>query len=250
MEWNDSAIVLQTGRFREADMWLRIFSQKRGLMTVFAFGGSRSRRRFCGCLDVLNTISCRVKSSRGGQYLVLEEGTLQHGPQRLRHDLGRVGMLMNCIKFLEAFGVSQDGAAAGYALLQEFFVLFEGENRPHSLYPVLFRLRMASEQGFAPAWHTCTVCGEALTHRESIFHMDAGSAHCVQCESRRNSLAYSVHLSAEVLSVLQKVERAPAHEWDIFSLSAQDRQRCFRAIDGFVQFHLGIAWEEGRFRRV
>ncbi len=250
MEWNDSAIVLQTGRFREADMWLRIFSQKRGLMTVFAFGGSRSRRRFCGCLDVLNTITCRVKSCRNGQYLALEEGTLQYGPQKLRRDFARLGMIMNCVKFLEAFGVSQDGAPAGYALLQEIFSLFEEDSLPHSLYPVLFRLRMASEQGFAPAWHSCAVCGEDLLHKESIFHMNEGIAHCAHCEPHRRSLAYTVPLTPAVLALLHKVEKAPAREWDVFSLSAKDRQICFRAIDGFVQFHLGIAWEEGRFRRV
>ncbi len=250
MEWNDSAIVLQTGKFREADMWLRIFSQKRGLMTVFAFGGSRSRRRFCGCLDVLNTISCRLKSSRNGQYLALEEGSLQYGPQRLRRDFARLGMVMNCIRFLEAFGISPEGAPAGYALLQDIFMLFEEDAPPHSLYPVLFRLRVASEQGFAPAWHECMVCGKSLAQADCIFHMNEGVAHCVHCEPQRRSLAYTVYLSAEVLALLHKVERAPAAAWDIYSLSGKDRQGCFRAIDGFVQFHLGIAWEEGRFRRV
>ncbi len=250
MEWNDSAIVLQTGQFREADMWLRIFSQKHGLMTVFAFGGSRSRRRFCGCLDVLNTITCKVKSSRNGQYLALEEGSLQYGPQKLRRDFSRLGMVMNCIRFLEAFGITQEGAPAAYALLQELFLLFEEDAAPHALYPVLFRLRMASEQGFAPAWRHCSVCGAELGREECIFHMNEGMAHCVHCEPERKSLAYTVRLDVETLALLHKVEQAPASEWDIFTLSAKGRQVCFRAIDGFVQFHLGIAWEEGRFRRV
>ncbi len=238
-------------------------------MTVFAFGGSRSRRRFCGCLDVLNTINCRLKSSRNGQYLALEEGSLQFGPQRLRHDFTRLGMVMNCIRFLEALGVPSEAASAAYALLQELVLLFEGYKTPHSLYPVLFRVRMAAEQGFAPAWHHCSVCGqELLTAASTVtagqasyslrqggqsvctFRMDEGSAHCPGCEPQRRSLAYTVSLSAPALALMHTVEASPLPMWDIQALSAKDRQACFRAIDGFVQFHLGIAWDEGRFRRV
>ncbi len=250
MEWNDSAIVLQTGKFREADMWLRIFSQKRGLMTVFAFGGSRSRRRFCGCLDVLNTIACRVKTCRNGQYLALEEGSLLHGPQKLRYDWLRLGMAVNCIRFLEVFGIAQENAAANFALLREMVLFFEEDTTLHSLFPVLFRLRMASEQGFAPAWHTCYVCGQSLQGKDSVFHMDEGFCRCEQCDCGKKSLAYTTKIPAQALELLHKVEIASPKYWDVAALPLPQRQACFRAIDGFVQFHLGILWEDGRFRRV
>ncbi len=248
MEWNDAAVVLQTGKFRERDMWLRIFTQKRGLMTVFAFGGSRSRRRFCGCLDVLNTINCRLKSSRNGQYLAMEEGTLLHGPQKLRYDFARLGMVMNCVKFIEAFGISQDGAASAYALLQEMLLFFEEESTPHALFPVLFRLRIASEQGFAPTWHECAICGKHPT--DAVFHMDEGICRCKNCPPIGKSLAYSIQLPPNVLFLLKKIEFLPPAKWGAETLTANERYACFRAVDGFVQFHLGIKWEDGRFRRV
>ncbi len=250
MEWNDSAIVLQTGKFREADMWLRIFSQKRGLMTVFAFGGSRSRRRFCGCLDVLNTITCRVKTCRNGQYLALEEGTLLHGPQKLRYDWLRLGMAMNCIRFLEVFGIAQENASVNYTLLQEMLVFLEEDSSLHNLLPVLFRLRMASEQGFAPAWHHCPVCGEALTGKDTVFHMDEGFCRCERCSPGKKTLAYTTKLPTKTLQLLHAVEKTSPRTWNVAALSAIERQACFRAIDGFVQFHLGILWEDGRFRRI
>ena len=250
MEWNDTAIVLKTGRFREADMWLRLLSPKKGIITVFAFGASRSKRRFLGCLDVLNIISCRVKSCRYGQYLALEESSLQYGAHSLRHDMTRLGMLMNCIHFLEAFGVSQDGAVRGYALLQEMLMFFEKEHLSHNLYPMLFRLRMASEQGFAPHWRSCSVCAKPLVHGGSIFYMNEGITTCLDCKASLQSRAYSVELSSEALWLLHRVEESQAKDWDVLALSPKDRQLCFRAIDGFIQFHLGIAWEDGRFKRV
>ncbi len=249
MEWNDSAIVLHVGRFREADMWLRLLSRKHGLVTVFAFGGSRSRQRFCGCLDVLNTLTCRVKSSRNGQFLSLEEGILVKGPQNLRKDWARLGMFMNCIRFLETIGITQDATKSAYDLMQDMFSFFENLDAPHTLYPVLFRLRMACEQGFAPAWHVCSMCGQSLAGGDIIFHMDEGISRCVNCSDFRR-LSYEIKLPANTLNALHRVESSPPLDWNVNDLSFEERQACFRAIDGFVQYHLGIAWDEGRFKRV
>ena len=93
MEFSDQALVIRVGKFREADLWVRFLSAKRGLFTAFAFGGSRSRRRFCGCLDILNHVAVRVSRPKNGQaFLNLQEGALLSGPQRLRTDLDRLGI--------------------------------------------------------------------------------------------------------------------------------------------------------------
>ena len=92
MEWTDQALVLRMGAFRESDLWLKLLCREHGLLTLFAFGGSRSRRRFCGCLDVLNSLQCRVRSSKDGRFLNLEEAALVEGPRLLRrnwHTLAR-----------------------------------------------------------------------------------------------------------------------------------------------------------------
>ena len=89
-EWADHALVLRIGHFRESDLWLKMLCRKHGLLTLFAFGGSRSRRRFCGCLDVLNSLHCRVKASGRGSFLNLEEAVLLGGPQSLRGNWRRM----------------------------------------------------------------------------------------------------------------------------------------------------------------
>ena len=95
MEWADQAVVLRIGHFRESDLWLKLLCRGRGLLTLFAFGGSRSRRRFCGCLDVLNTLQCRVKTSGRENFLNLEEAVLLSGPQCLRGNWQRMGLAAN-----------------------------------------------------------------------------------------------------------------------------------------------------------
>ena len=86
MQWTDDALVLRIGKFREADLWVRILAREKGLVTAFAFGGSRSRRRFTGCLDVFNRIRVSAAYSRDGRFLNLQEATLLAGPERLRRE--------------------------------------------------------------------------------------------------------------------------------------------------------------------
>ena len=74
MEWSDTALVLGVGRFRESDLWLRMLTRRHGIVSAFAFGGSRSRKRFCGCLDLFNELQISTKTTRNGMYLSLQEG--------------------------------------------------------------------------------------------------------------------------------------------------------------------------------
>lgn len=249
MEWNDTALVLQTGQFREADLWVRLFSQSRGVFTAFAFGGSRSRRRFCGCLDVFNVLSCRCKTTAYGKYINLEEAVLLRGTQRLRTDWARMGLAANCARFTEALGIGSESAAGAYAVFIDILCLLEDPAPLPVLLPLLFRLRMASEIGFAPNLHQCALCGKAL-QGDSLFLVNEGLVRCGECGS--GQAAYTVPLPAAGLALLRAIQQQSPLLWGRYALSlpVAERRACARAIDGFVQYHLGIAWEEGRFRKV
>lgn len=256
MEWTDSAIVLHVGHFRESDMWLRLLFRRRGICNVFAFGGSRSRRRFCGCLDVCNTVTCRVKQGRS--YLTLEEGVLQQGPQALRADWARLGMAMNCARFLEALGVTQESAPATYALYGQVLECLEESTAPPllPLLPLFFRWRLAAEQGFAPALGVCVQCG--TVENLAYFLMDEGHVLCADCGNAGNNIGssvggtrrYMVRLSTVAFATLAMVLHTLPSLWLHCASELRDRRGVAQAIDGFVQYHLGIAWDEGRFRRV
>ena len=249
MEWTDTALVLRVGRVRETDLWLRLLTRQRGVLSAFAFGGSRSRRRFAGCLDLLNVIQVRVKSTHGGQYLNLEEGSLLEGPRRLRRDWRRLGILMNCVRFLEAMGVSQDGAEGTFALARAMLRLGEEAEHLHDAMPVLFRLRLAAEQGYAPNFSECGQCGCSLGTLSGPFHfqVESGSLLCPHCsggQAHRHSL-----VSGEALAALGTVQTQEPPAWNSLPLDPADWRACARLADGFVQFHLGLSWENGRFRR-
>ena len=251
MEWSDQAVVLRIGHFRESDLWLKLLCRKRGLLTLFAFGGSRSRRRFCGCLDVLNTLQCRVRVSGRGNFLNLEEAALLSGPQRLRGNWQRLGLAANCLRFVEALGVNEEGAEESFALLQDLCRVLEEQDRLPALLPLFFRLRLAGALGFAPNLAYCGACGAPLTDR-ALFAVDEGQMRCAACRAKAALPAtrYGVELSPAGLDLLRRVQQEFPSAWPVEDGPSPDRRACARAIDGFVQYHLGLAWEGGYFRRV
>ncbi|MBD5539262.1 MAG: DNA repair protein RecO [Desulfovibrio sp.] len=250
-EWRDEAVVLRMGHFRESDLWLRLLCRGRGALTLFAFGASRSRRRFCGCLDVFNTLQCRVRVSGRGDFLNLEEAALLRGPRGLRADWRRMGLAANCLRFLEALGVDGEAAPESFALLEDLREVLEDGRPLPPLLPLFFRLRLAGALGFAPNLGQCGVCGAEVEER-AAFVVDEGLLLCPRCRAARPfaETRYCVEVSRRGLDVLRAVQQTFPSVWPAGALSAPERRACARLIDGFVQYHLGLAWENGRFRRV
>lgn len=245
MEFTEKVIILRIGRFKEADLWVRFLSPTRGIMNAFAFGGCRSRRRFCGCLDHLNRVLFRVKGSKLATYFSLEEGTLMDSPENLRVSHERLGLAVNCQKFLEAMGISFEGAPAAYSLFSEMLVLLNEAETLDKLWPIFFRARFAFDQGYSPELNICQVCANDLKY--PVFHVQEGVLTCAACA---RSQGPRFRLSKESLDALRFVQENSPLRWLELNLSVKARKELSRAIDGFIQYHIGLSWENGMFRRV
>lgn len=250
-EWSDEAVILRLGQFHEADLWLKILSRKRGLETVFAFGGAKSVRRFCGCLDVFNTVDCRVSGSRNDRYWNLEEAALLAAPRELRKHWRRIGAAVNCLRFMEALEPSPESALESFTLLQEMREFFEDSAEPSALAPFFFRLRAASLNGFSPALSFCGKCGSAKLE-EATFVPGDGQLVCAKClgQLNRASRMGAVALSGTALEVLRRVQTSAPENWETGQLLPEERKSCIRAIDEFTEFHIGLQWSNGGFRRI
>ena len=248
-EWKDRALLIRLGHFHERDLWVKLLLPSRGLFTAFAFGGAVSRRRFCGCLDVFNEIECRIRVSSRGRYLNLEEATLLSAPLALRKDWNLMGQAANCLCFTEALGIGSDSSGECYSLLKDLRDLFETTHAPSAFIPVFFRLRMAAALGLSPDFLFCASCGAKLLNG-GFFQVDEGRSLCHPCSKNKGFLEKrrGMMLSNDTLALLNDIQRRKPSEWA--GLSYGECRQAARAIEGFVQFHLGIAWENGTFRRV
>ena len=251
MQWTDDALVLRVGKFREADLWVRMLTRRHGMLTAFAFGGSRSRRRFTGCLDAFNSIRASVESSRDGRFLNMREATLLSAPERIRHDWQCQGLAANCARFVEALGVPPDSGEASYALVQDCMGVIEHGKRSMPFLPVLFRLRLASEQGYAPELDACFRCGRDLSRAGQVrFLAQAGSVCCPEC---RSPLDADLPLGGEALDILRRVKEKSLPEWNAApgaGLSSQALREAAQAVDAFIRYHIGLEWSGGRFKAV
>lgn len=249
MEFTEKALVVKVGRFRENDSWVRLITPARGALTAFAFGACRSRRRFCGCLDSLNLLLCKVGSSKRGAYLTLEEGTLLQGFPRLKADSHRLGMAVNCLKFVEAVEVGPAGGRAVFDLLLDSLHVLEETSEPPDVFPLFFRARAAFEQGFGPDFAVCAQCGRPAAEMEQgVFLVEKGRIACAACRAPGPGLALPV--SAGAALTLDRLGRTGPAEWARLDMGGGVRRQCYEIIERFVAFHLGLAWDNGRFRRV
>jgi DNA repair protein RecO (recombination protein O) len=248
MEFSEKVLLLQVGKFKESDLWVRFLSPTRGLLSAFAFGGCRSRKRFVGCLDVFNEVSVRVTCSARNPYLALQEGVLIKGTTRLRRDWSRFGLAVNCVRFLQTFGVDADGAANTLFLMRQTLQLLEESDTLPRLLPLFFRARLAFDNGYSVETTRCSRCGTSISSLWARLLLNEGLIVCRMCAQAGNG-DRGLPLGREALETLAAVKTLPPVLWGSIVLSSSGAREFAIAVDGFIQYHIGISWEKGRFIR-
>ncbi len=249
----DKAIILKIGKFREYDAWVRILTRQSGICTVFAFGASKSKRRFAGCLDTLNIIYASYEKARKKDLLQLKEATLDSA-FLLRKDWRLLGIATNCLRFIEAIDISIETSEMSFDFIKDFFdsltIYQEKGNNPTALLS-LFRFKLASIQGYAPQMHYCVRCDGQLDAGNNIFSVQEGGVLCKSCADNSFATA-SMHIviAQETLEFLRLVQTEDIHIWLEKTMSYRTISEYGKIIDAFVQYHLGLEWQFSRFVHV
>lgn len=248
MEFAEQALVVRVGRFREIDAWVRFLTPTRGLLTAFAFGGMRSRRRFPGCLEPLSLVHFKVRRDARRGYVCLTEGRLAEAHPGLRTDPARLGMGVNCLKFFEAVPVDAAGAGAVFALVAGSLGALERAPRPAALFPALFRARLAMEQGFFPSFAHCGLCGAPLGQgRSARLDVARGRLACPGC--RLGTGAGGLFLGPEALSLAEMAARGRPDDWTGADPRPDGAREFRRAVDALTERHMGLVWQNGGYAR-
>lgn len=248
-EWRDKGIILRYGHFHENDLWLKVLLEQHGLQTLFAFGGAKSRRRFCGCLDQLNTLECLARASRTGEFLNLKEATLVASPKNLRKNWQNMGIAINCALFLEACAITPENSSSSFKIFENLRDRLESNSEYGAMLPMFFRLRIASAIGFAPSFTTCSHCGKIISG-PGYFIIEDGQMICEECKRDFQADKRFTCLTDDAVHLLDHLQTSLPCEWSWARICEADLRAAIRSIDEFVQFHLGLEWENGRFRRI
>ncbi len=255
MEWSDRGLVLARGVFREADVWLRVLFERRGVRTVFAFGGARSRRRFVGCLDLLNLLDCRVRSRPGGRYEELAEAALLRGPGPLRSSRSGLGLATHCLKLVESAVVGEEAAPELFSLLEGTLELLASGGGPLPLPPSalveLFRLGFMRALGCSPNFRTCS-CGRPAPAQGAFSCGAEGPLLGPTCGASRSRRPRGALRQRPTLDWLERARDAGPGDWPelwAWAPAPEQRRAWARCLEGLLAHHLGLAWERGRYVR-
>ena len=248
MDFTEKALVLKVGRFRDSDVWVRLLTPGHGVFQAFAFGGSRSVRRFGGCLDTLNMVLFTVGGNGTGTYRTLKEGSLINGFSGLRADNRRLGAAANCARFAQAVQEGPQDARRTFDLLVSTLEVLEHLENGIETIPMLFRVRLAFDTGYGPELLNCVSCGRTLdAAARPVFHVERGGMFCEYCRVPPGNAA-RVHPGT--LRSLDWIRRSEPENWPKFSMPPVVRREGARLVEQFVAYHLGLQWDNGRYIKV
>jgi DNA repair protein RecO (recombination protein O) len=252
MNATEKALVLKVGCFRESDCWVRLITPTRGIINAFAFGGSRSRRRFVGCLDPLSLVLFSMGANRRGTYTVLEEGSLLNNFSGIRADAAVTGLAANCIRFIEALEIDPADAAPVYDLLLETMHLLDAGGGSMDFVPWLFRASLAFELGFHPDFAACGACGEPVGATVGYrFGVEQGQVLCPTCLSAGKPLdGLARPVSSGVLRAMEWIRQSRPTDWAKVVMDREVRRQCSQLVELFVAYHLGLSWDNGMYKKV
>ncbi len=245
----DIALILSIGKFREYDAWLRLLTRQSGIITVFAFGASKSRRRFTGCLDTFNIVNASIEKSRKKDFLQLLETSLIES-LALREDWRIQGIAANCLRFVEALGIAPETSEQSFDFITEFLKRLPNYPNSHNeanLLPPLFRFKLSCIQGYAPSLTTCAHCKSEALGNKFIFAVQEGGILCQKCREKTFSSSLQISLSKDTLSFMQDVQALSPYIWLEEDIPTKIAQEYGQVIDAFTQYHIGLEWQKNRF---
>lgn len=248
MYFSEKVLVLRTGRFKEYDLWVRFLSPTKGILTGFAFGGCKSRKRFSGCLDALNLVLFKVSSGKGNRYLVLEEGSLINGYPELKKDTSRLGMAVNSLRFVQQICPEGDDSSGIYSLMLDYLETMEKNCGVPSFFPLLFRASAAFSHGYQPCLDSCCRCGTQLKDiARPGFLFAEGKIVCERCGQDSDRV---IRTSPGSLIFLDVLKASGPDEWTRWTPDSTILQDCFQMVESFVQYHLEGSFQADNFKSV
>jgi len=252
MSVTEKALVLKVGRFREADVWVKLLTASRGIFNAFAFGGSRSRRRFVGCLDPLSHVLFTIGESRRSDYIVLEEGSLLYNYPTIRQNPIKTGIAVNCIKFVEAVEIGPSDGKETYSLLLETMKMLDSSDGALDFIPWLFRAKFTFEMGFLPDFLHCGCCGSFVCTKKGFqFGIEKGQVACPTCLSGGKPLdGLARPISTGTLRALDWIQQSSPADWISVGMDSKVRRQVSQLVELFVAYHLGLSWENGMYKKV
>jgi len=232
------AILLRRVDFGESDLILTVFSLTRGKISLIAKSARKSRKRFCGALDLFT--ACEMVCSTGkGRLPVLQEATVSHPFSQIRSHFKKTAYASYFAEIINNWMEPDVAQPRTFELLYQVLDRLDRSEMPDELLSIVFQMTLMIISGFSPNFTTCCQCHtetDCLNECRIGIHFAKGGMICSACNA---DAPPTVYLSRGTIKQLQwmgcgnwkKIARA--------RFSDQSIQESLGFLEAFVPFHLG-----------
>ena len=238
----DRALVLRRFAYGETSLVTQLFTRSHGRVHCLAKGAYRSKSRYCGVLDLFDTLELEWSAPRGAELVLLAEASIATRRAAIARDLGRYRAALAVLELLELGTVAGQSEPALFALAEETLDGLALAGADAVLERIAFDLRFLQNLGLAPALDACAACGGPAprpTRAGTAFSASSGGCLCPACADEARAAGRRVAaLPPDVLRVAHVLLTAPVAERRRVRLAAGQTERVRAFVDRFLEYHL------------
>ena len=240
----DRVLVLRRFPFGESSLVVHALSRDHGRLHLLAKGAYRPTSRYCGVLDLFDTLELEWSRPRGHELAQLRAGALRERRHRIAADLARYRAAL-CVLELAELGAQEGQPSPGLFDLTRGALdrLVPGRIADPVLALVLFELGFLQELGLAPALVKCAACGGPAPafaeggEQRATFSAGSGGRLCGPCA--REARAAGRRVGTLPAEVLEQAERLAAQgERAARDLTPAELRRVRDFVVRFLEYHL------------
>lgn len=236
--YRDSAVVLGSYKFGEADRVVVLLTAEHGKVRAVARGVRKTRSSIGARLETMSHVDISLRSGRGLD--TVAEVKLLETPAVLRADLSRLQQGLAMVEAIDKMTPDREPVPHLYDTLVRGLRTLASETSPLVLGAFFWRL--LALEGHAPMLEACVSCGSAGPLVR--FDPSQGGAHCQSCPGGLPVSAAALEILGEILGgkvrdALSRSESNATSEVSVLAMDAMEAhlERRLRSLGG-IDRHL------------
>lgn len=232
------AILLKRVDFGDDDLILTVLSPSRGKISLMAKSARKSRKRFCGALDLFSV--CDMVCSAGkGSLPLLREAALRHPFSQIRSRFKKTAYASYFAEVIHNWMEPDAPQPRIFSLLYEVLDRLDRSQLPEEVLSIVFQMTLMIHSGFSPDLTTCCHCHTPADRLDACrigVHFARGGLICADCH---REVSPTVYLS---LGTVKHLLWMGCGDWNKIArvrLSEQTIRESLSFLEAFVPFHLG-----------
>ena len=177
--YRDSAIVLGSYKFGEADRVVVLLSESHGKIRVVAKGVRKTKSSIGARLEPMSFVDISLR--RGRELDTVDQVKLLDTFSQLRTDFDRLRQGLAMVEAVNKITPDREPVPELFALLSRALTALNKRQSP--LLLAAFFWRLISVEGQAPQLESCVRCGDQCDG--FVFDITEGGVHCPSCGAGR-----------------------------------------------------------------